>query len=230
MTILEDKKTEMNFKNRKYILFDLDGTLTQSHEGIINAIKYSLERLNISFYYKGGEFFRELIGPPLEYSYKIKFGLSEDKANLAKKYFREYYNERGYIENRLYDGVYNMLKTLVAVDRRIVLASSKSMDQAIKILKHFDIDDFFYFVGAADEGHNRSEKSEVIKYILDNCKDINTENCVMIGDRVFDVEGSAAFGIDCIAVGYGYADRKELNDAEPALIVDTVSDLKDVLI
>lgn len=231
MIISECKKIDMNFKDRAYILFDLDGTLTQSHEGIINAIKYSLEKVNISFDDKNEEFFREFIGPPLDYSYKAKFGMDDNKIDSALKYFKEYYDSRGSIlENSLYDGVYNMLEALANSGKKIVLASSKPMEPALSILKHFKIYDFFYFIGAADERHNRNKKTEVLQYIIDNCKGITAENSVMVGDRVFDVKGSGAFNIDCIAVRYGYASEKELEYSKPALIVDTVLELKDALI
>lgn len=221
----------MNFKDREYILFDLDGTITESGEGIMNGIRYSLEKIGRSELGNDDALLRSFIGPPFGWSYTNVFNLDQKTADRAIAFFREYYDYKAALyENKLYDGIIELFERLKANDKKIVLATSKPMDNSINILEFFDIKKYFYFIGASDFSVNRNDKKDVINYILTSCDKITSENCVMVGDRIYDIDGSRAFGIECIAVSYGYAPNGELKAARPALIVDTIKDLEKALI
>lgn len=221
----------MNFKDKTYILFDLDGTITESGEGIIKGIRHSMKKMGMESLCKDEALLRKFIGPPLQWSYSNLFQLNDEESKKAIKFFREYYEVQGSLyENRLYDGMPELLESLVKHGKKLILATSKPNITAFSVIKYFDIEKYFYFLGTADLESNRMEKTEVLAFILDNCEGINKENSVMIGDRIYDVEGAKAFDLDCIAVSYGYANEGELEAAEPALIVDTVDELKSILL
>lgn len=221
----------MDFKNKTYILFDLDGTITESGEGIIKGIKHSMKKMGMEDLCRDESLLKKFIGPPLQWSYSNLFHLNEKESKKAIGFFREYYETQGSLyENRLYEGMIELLESLVKQRKKLILATSKPNITAFSVIKYFDIEKYFYFLGTADLEKNRMEKAEVLAFILENCEEINKENSVMIGDRIYDVEAAKSFGLDCIAVSYGYANEGELEAAEPTFIVDTVDELKTILL
>ena len=225
---------------KRYVLFDLDGTLTDSYEGIINSLRYSLSKFNIE---PKPETFRQIIGPPVTWSLKTFYGMDDETALEALAYFREYYDKGGYLENRLYDGVEDMLKTLRAHDKKLLLATSKPEIMANRVLEHFGLDDYFCFVAGSnaesmsDAGYVdpvntelRSTKEDVIAYVLKANAIRDPENAVMVGDRMWDIRAGRMLGLQTVGVSYGYADPGELEEAGADFIADTPCRVSEIIV
>ncbi|WP_295212087.1 HAD family hydrolase [Ruminococcus sp.] len=205
---------------RKYetVLFDLDGTLTESGEGIINSAVYALKKFGIEpEMSQMGKF----LGPPLKDSFRDFYGFSEEKCVEAVKYYREYYTTKGIFENKVYEGVEDCLKALKSAGLKLAVATSKPQVFAVKILEHFHLVEYFDFIGGAELDGTRSVKAEVITHTLKNCGADDRSNVIMVGDRKHDVLGAKALGMDCIGVLYGYGSREELESAGAVFIADT---------
>lgn len=208
------------------ILFDLDGTLTDPGEGITNSVMYALKKFGIETHDR-----RELysfIGPPLTESFMEYYNFTYDQAMLAIKYYREYYQPKGIFENKLYDGIDFLLKELKERGKTLVLATSKPEEMAIKVLKKFEIFNYFDFVCGASMDETRTEKADVIRYALDRCK-ADADDCIMVGDRKYDIIGAKANSMQSVGVLFGYGTKEELDEAQAEHTVETVSELKDYL-
>jgi phosphoglycolate phosphatase len=206
----------------KIVLFDLDGTITDSSEGIVNSIKYALSRLG--FPEEPTEKIKQFIGPPLQQTFKINYGIS-DYQNAVTIY-REYYAEKGIYENRLYDGIVAVLDQLKNEGYTIGLATGKPTYYSHIILKHFKIDHYFNAVVGSNMNGTRGEKPEIIRDVLAELNyDKELHEVVMIGDRKHDVHGAHHHQIKCIGVTYGYAEGDELIKAGAAHIVHHPSEL-----
>jgi len=214
--------------NKQYIMFDLDGTLTDPKEGITKSVQYSLKHFGITV--ENLDDLVNFIGPPLWDSYKKYYNFSESDANTAVQKYREYFSERGIFENVIYEGIDSLLANLKANGKIIILATSKPAVFAEKILRHFDIYKYFEFISGAELDGRRSEKQESINYAIDNCKINSLDTVVMIGDRGLDIIGAKKTGIASIGVLYGYGSYEELNNAGADFIVSSVSDLNNILI
>ncbi len=210
------------------LLFDLDGTLTDPKEGIVNSIIYSLKKYEITE--NDRQKLLKFIGPPLTESYSKYYGFSQEEAYRAVDYYREYYSVKGIFENHLYDGIADMLITLKNAGKRIVLATSKPEVYAKQILEHFKIDTYFDFVGGSTLDGSRVKKSDVIEYVLANLQLPDKKEIVMIGDREHDIIGANQNGLDSIGVLFGYGTKQELFDAGATHIVETVKDLQELLL
>lgn len=212
----------MELKKIKYILFDLDGTITDPYEGITKSVQYSLEKYDIKVDDR-----RQLIpfiGPPLKYAYMTYYGMSEEDAERAVAYYREFYPIHGIFDCTLYDGITELLKNLSS-KYKLILATSKPQPFAEKILEKFGITGYFYKVIGATFDEKVSEKSDVIKKVLtDFC--IEPSEALMIGDRHYDTEGAAKNGVPSVGVTYGYGKREEFVSA--SIVVDSVEELATV--
>ncbi len=205
------------------ILFDLDGTLTDSGRGITNSVAYALTKFGLKFESK--DELRCFIGPPLIKMFMEKFGVSENEARELVKKYREYYAVNGIFENDLYDGIEELLSALSASGKKLILATSKPELFAARILEHFGIDKYFSFICGATMDEKRTEKDAVIEYALENAGISNVSDVVMVGDREYDIFGAAKFGINSIGVLYGYGSREELETANATYIAETVEDI-----
>lgn len=212
---------------KEYILFDLDGTLTDSSSGIINSLMYAFEKLD--FKIGSREELRAFIGPPLIDMMMEQYGFSREKATHGLKFYREYFRDKGIFENSVYDGIPEMLRDLQSRGYKLVLATSKPEEFAKRILEHFDIAKYFYFIGGSDMGETRSSKSAVIEYVMDNCDIKEPDKCIMVGDREHDVIGARKFNIRTVGVLFGYGSREELENAGAAYIIETVEELGKLL-
>lgn len=202
----------------KQLLFDLDGTLTDSKPGIKNSIKYALGHYDIV---PDESILNEFIGPPLVDSIKRLYGFSDKKAAEAVAYYREYYSDRGIFQNSVYPGIKEALKTLAScADIKLYLATSKPEIYAVRILEHFDLARFFDGVYGATLDGTISEKTDVIAYALREIKPADKSKVLMIGDRSYDVQGARKNGIDCLGVLYGYGSREELSQAGAVHMVE----------
>ncbi|MBE6781102.1 MAG: HAD family hydrolase [Ruminococcaceae bacterium] len=215
-------------KNYEYILFDLDGTITDPGEGITNSVAYSLKTYGINVSDK-----RELytfIGPPLYASFMKYYGFSEEQAIEAVDRYREYYRDKGVFECVLYPEIKNLLERLYLSGKKIILATSKPEFFANQILEHFDIKKYFYYIAGATMDGSRIDKADIIKYALDGINLLDKSLAVMIGDRSFDIIGAKENGIASIGVTYGYGSREELENANANYICDTVSEIEQIIL
>lgn len=206
-----------------YILFDLDGTLTDPAEGITNSVAYSLSKYGIEVSDKKELY--KFIGPPLKDSYIEYYGFSESDALQAIEYYREYFKPKGMFENKVYSGVPELLNTLKQSGKRVILATSKPEVFSTEILKHFDLYKYFDFVSGATLDGTRSKKADIIAYALAEMRITEKEKCLMVGDRAQDINGAIANGIDSLGVLYGYGDRAEHICANATYIAETVEDI-----
>ena len=210
-----------------YILYDLDGTLTDPRVGITKSIEYALAHFGIDV-----ENLNELtkfIGPPLRDTFREYYSFSDSDVKVAVNKFQEYFAEQGLYENIIYDGIAEMLRAQYEDGRKIVLATSKPQVFAHKVLEQFEIDKYFELIVGSELSGERSDKAEVIKYAVDTLA-INPHDAIMIGDRKYDVIGSRAHGIDSIGVLYGYSSKGELREAGANYIVETVEELGEKII
>ena len=189
------------------ILFDLDGTLTDSEQGIINSIEYALTKYEIRLESKAD--LRKFLGPPLKDSFIQFCGFSDEKADEAVNFYREYFKEKGIFENIVYQGIYDLLKKLKSKNKTLILATSKPEPFTLRILEHFDLLNYFDFVAGSNMDNTRCRKDEVISYALNSCKITNLSSTIMVGDREHDIIGAKKVGIDSIGVLYGYGNLQE---------------------
>lgn len=209
------------------ILFDLDGTLTDSGRGITNSVAYALTEFGIKFQSK--EELRCFIGPPLIKMFMQVYGTSEEEARALVEKYREYYTVNGIFENDLYEGIEELLSALFADGKKLILATSKPEHFAIKILEHFKIAKYFSHICGATMDEKRTEKDAVVGYALQCAGISDVSDVVMIGDREYDILGAKVFRMDSIGVLYGYGSREELESAGATYIVETVKDILEIV-
>ena len=188
------------------VLFDLDGTLTDSAPGVIHSVQYALEKYGIAEAYENLQCF---IGPPLIQSFQKFYGFDHEQAAEAVAYYREYYSAGGIFENSVYPGIPEVLARLKEAGKYLAVATSKPEFFAKQVLDHFGLTGYFDFIGGALMDETRTTKEEVLAYTLTEMK-IDPETAVMVGDRENDAQAARALGIDCIGVLYGYGSREEL--------------------
>lgn len=205
---------------KKTILFDLDGTLTDSGEGIINCAIYALEHYNLPI--PPREELRVFVGPPLTDTF-MKFGVKPEDAVEAVEVYRERFIPIGMYENKLYPGIKELLETLRSEGHILCIATSKPESMAKEILRYFDIGKYFHYICGATLDHSRDTKEQVISYLLTQCK--SEYPWVMVGDTAFDVIGAKAHDIPAIGVAWGYGVVKEMRDAGAACIVYSTDEL-----
>ena len=209
---------------KKTILFDLDGTLTDSGEGIINCVIYALKRFGLPI--PDRESLRYFVGPPLHESF-IKQGVPANRAEEAVAVYRERYIPIGKFENTPYPGVRELLETLKAEGHILYVATSKPEQMSIDILEHFDLAKYFDRICGATMDTSRTNKEAVIAYLLNQNE--CTDHIVMVGDTKFDVIGAKSHGIPCIGVSWGYGTVAEMQEAGAVSIADTMQTLLETL-
>ena len=208
------------------ILFDLDGTLTQSGEGITKSVQYALEKLG-----KPEPDLKKLevfVGPPLLQQFMKYAGLDEETAVKAVEYYRERYTDVGIFENRPYPGVEEMLEGLKRKGYILAVASSKPERFVRRILDHFHLTGYFQEIVGSEMNGGRTSKAEVIEEALlrlhmSGCR----KDVIMVGDKEHDVLGAREAGISCVAVSYGYGTEEELKNAAPLKTVHSVGEVLD---
>lgn len=209
------------------LLFDLDGTLTDPGEGITNSVAYALHKFGINVDDRSELY--NFIGPPLIDSFMKYYDMNYDDGLKAVEYYREYFGVTGIFENRMFDGVPQLLDKIKKSGRTISLASSKPEQYAVRILEHFDLLKYFDFVGAATMDESRSKKSDVIAYTLEKLNVTDKSKVVMIGDRYHDIEGANQNGLDSIGVLVGYGDREELTSTGATYVVEKLDDILKII-
>ena len=209
---------------KKAILFDLDGTLTDSGEGIMNCAKLALEHYGLPI--PSETEMRTFVGPPLHESF-IRFGVPAEEADNAIKIYRSRYIPIGKFENHPYDGIEELLQKLKAQGHTLYVATSKPETMSVEILEHFDLAKYFDIIAGASFDRSRSSKEDVIAYLLNQCVDCDEK--IMVGDTAFDVIGAKAHGIPTVGVAWGYGKVSDLENAGAVSIVYTMDELYNML-
>ncbi|MEW9183417.1 HAD family hydrolase [Bacillus mycoides] len=205
-------------------LFDLDGTLTDPKEGIINAVLYVLEKMGIEEVNISE--LDSFIGPPIQQSFADRYNMNEIEVERAVFYFREYLKRSGLLENKVYDGIGALLQELKDAGNRLFVATSKPTVFAKQVIEHFQLTSFFEEIVGSNLDGTRIQKEEIIAHILQTNEELQKEEMVMIGDRKHDVIGANSNGIASIGVLYGYGSEIELSDAGAIYIVKDVEKLQ----
>ena len=209
---------------KKAIFFDLDGTITDSGEGIMNCAALALEHFGLPV--PDREQMRVFVGPPLDQTF-IKFGVPADKTDEAIKVFRSRYTTVGKFENFPYPGVADMLQSLKEQGHRLFVATSKPEVMANEVLRHFDLDGYFEQIAGATLDGSRSHKADVITYLLGLTGDVG--QTLMVGDTAFDVIGAAAHGIPTIGVSWGYGTAEDMEKAGAIAIAQSMDELAELI-
>lgn len=210
----------------KYIFFDLDGTLTDPQEGITNCVRYGLEYygINETDYSKLMRF----IGPPLVYSFQEYYGFDKTKALEAVEKYRERFSSIGLFENKVYDGIYELLQTLTDSGHLLVLATSKPRVFAEKIMAKYRLRPYFKMISGSELDGTRNDKNEVIEYAIEKLG-CPRDKIIMVGDRKHDILGAKKCGVASCGVRFGYAEENELENAGADYIADTLDELLPIL-
>lgn len=206
------------------VLFDLDGTLTDSGPGIMNCVRYAFDYLNFTDY--DPAILRTFIGPPLDYSFKEVCGISEEEAKNAVAKFRERYFETGIWENSVYEGIPEILTLLKGSGKKLAVATSKPQHLADRVLEKFELAEFFDVICGSKGDGKKAEKIAILKEVLTITGfEDKKDQVILIGDTKYDVLGAKQIGIDCVGVSYGYGTVEELKDAGAVKICGTPAEL-----
>lgn len=210
-----------------HIIFDLDGTLADPREGIRNSIKYALSKM------KKGEFSEDLlerfIGPSLQWGFSNIFGMNEKDTDLAVKYFREYFGEKGLYENEPYPGIHELMESLQSSGKKMYIASSKLEKYVHRIIEHFEFEKYITMIKGADYSGLNASKQELIYDIMAIRQIDHSKEIVMVGDTIYDINGGKHNKISTIAVGYGFGIKEELLAVEPDYYAESVEELSKIL-
>lgn len=215
-------------KNYQYILFDLDGTLTDSQIGITTCVAYALEDFGI--HTENLEELKKFIGPPLKESFMKYYNLTDEEGDKAVEKYRERFATIGLYENEVYEGIPLLLEKLKKQGKTLLVATSKPTVYSEKILEHFGLNKYFHFVAGSELDGTRVNKAEVIQYALENNAITDLKKVVMIGDKEHDIIGANVCRVDSVGVLYGFGDRDELEKQGATYIAETVNDLEKILL
>jgi phosphoglycolate phosphatase len=213
--------------NFTHIIFDLDGTLTDNTQGIKNSLKYALDKMQVDGFSE--DIMDKFIGPPLQWGFSNLFEMNERNTKLAVEYFREYYGENGWHQNEPYDGVLEMMAELDAMGKKMYVATAKFEKFALKIIEHFEMDRYIIQLKGADYNGKKAEKNGIIASVLEMQQLVSSEQIVMVGDTVFDIDGGKENGLSTVAVGYGFGEEEDLRNANPDFFAEDVEELYELL-
>jgi len=205
------------------ILFDLDGTITDPKEGIVNSILYAVKELGLEE--KHPETLDSFIGPPLQHSFRDRYHLSDEAAMEAVRIYRVYYAEKGIFECHLYDGIEELLQTLYEENIFMSLATSKPVKYADQLMQHFGLDEYFEFTAGALLDGKRTDKKEVIQYALENIPPFEKDEILMLGDREFDIDGGKFHQLQTAWAKWGYGNSEVVLKSNPDLVLNQALEL-----
>ncbi len=217
----------MDFSSKKYILLDLDGTLTDTEEGVVNSFLYSLSKIGVTV--EDRTSMRWIIGPPILDSYKQMLSCTDEEAKKLLAGYREYYNDRGIWENRLYDGVEEMMHRLFDGGKILFTATSKPDVFAKRILDKHDVSKYFKYIYGSTLDGKISTKEDVLLHII-NSESINIEDCVLVGDTKYDIIGAREVGMDVIGIKWGFGTDEEFVSFPPDILLETPNEVSDLLL
>ncbi|MCV7254608.1 HAD hydrolase-like protein [Mycolicibacterium fluoranthenivorans] len=218
--------TDTVIETPQLVLFDLDGTLTDSADGIVASFRHALDTVGAPV--PDGDLAGRIVGPPMHHTLS-EMGLG-DRVEAAITAYRADYTTRGWAMNSLFDGIPALLEDLRAAGVRLAVATSKAETTAHRILTHFGLDGYFEVIAGASSDGSRSAKADVVAHALAQLSPL-PERVLMIGDRSHDVEGAGEHGIDTVVVGWGYGGTDFDGPDAPAPLhrVSTIADLREVL-
>jgi len=211
----------------KYVVFDLDGTILDSHEGICACFQKALEFCGIE---ESVENIRKLLGPPLSKTIITKYGVSKEQGAEAMKIHMKRLKEKGIYESKVYEGIPNLLKTLTENGIKIAIATNKPEEPSILQLKHFDLAKYFEIIIGNDYTQTRGTKGDFIRMTLEHMGVKDKKEAVMVGDRYNDLEGGVENGLDTIGVTYGYGSKEEIEGCNPTHIASCAEDVLDIVL
>ncbi len=211
----------------QYLLFDLDGTLTDPYEGITKCFQVALSAFGVE---ESQENLKKVIGPPLIDAFMEFYGFSREQGELAVAKYRERFSRVGLFENQVYEGIPETLEALQKTGKTLCLATAKPEVFAKRILEKFELDKYFPVVVGAELDGTRNYKHEVIAEVLRKLGNPPSKEVLMIGDRKQDVEGAKACGIDVLGLRFGYAEPGELESAGCQVYAETVEEMKKYLL
>lgn len=205
-----------------YILFDLDGTLTDSKPGIIECIAYALEKENVPY---TNQILDKMVGPPFRVSMHDFLGLEMPEIEKLIGIYRGVYEEYGYKNCKVFEGVVQMLSALKNAGKVLGVATSKPIKFTQMIMRDFDLGKYFDYVAGASSDASKEAKSDVIQGALENLGVKDKSKVLMVGDRLYDIEGAHMQGIDCAAVLYGYGSKEEFEEYKAEYILAAPNDV-----
>ncbi|CAG9614730.1 5'-nucleotidase [Bacillus rhizoplanae] len=205
-------------------LFDLDGTLTDPKEGIVNSVTYALRKMGIDE--QDDKKLLSFIGPPIQHSFANIYSMDEKQVAEAVTYYREYFQAKGMFENHVYGHIPSVLQDLKNARKRLFVATSKPTIFAKQILEHFQLAHYFEEIVGSNLDGTRIAKTDIIQHILHTYHDLEKEHVVMVGDREHDIIGAQQVGIHSIGVMYGYGSKEELVAAGATHIIEDVEHIK----
>lgn len=208
--------------NFEYILFDLDGTLIDSKRGIVKCIRYALDKKNIPY---TDDLLDKMIGPPFRVSMHDFLGLEMPIIEQLISLYRGIYEVEGWKNCSLYEGVENMLKTLHGEGKRLAVATSKPIKFTNMIVDGFNLRQYFDFVGGASSDASREAKCDVIQACLDSLNVDDRSKVLMVGDRLYDIEGAHQCGVKCAAILYGYGNLEEFEEYKADYVLPMPNDV-----
>ncbi len=221
-------------RSYRYIIFDLDGTLIKTEEGLFDSITYALEQSGVDPGSREG--MKRMIGPVLWESFRKFYHMSAEEADRANELFNEAYEKEGIYNASVYDGVEQMLRTLQDAGRILLVVTAKPRDMAETVLHHTGLEQYFQTViGPAREDKKTDKRSlleKALSYLEISGKQTETDlkdHTVMVGDRMFDILGAVETGIDSIGVLYGYGERGELVSAGATRLADTPAEVAKII-
>lgn len=209
---------------KKVVLFDLDGTVIDSEEGVTKCVQYALGHFGIQE--PDRKKLRVFIGPPLRGQFMRIYGFTEEQAEEAVAEYRKRYCKAGMYECRLYPYVEEFLKYLKKQGYLLALASSKNESACIGILKHFGINGYFDLIGGATDDGRISQKADVLHMVMERLGFLDVKEYVLIGDTRFDALGAKAVGMDCIGVTYGFGTKEELEEAGAVCTCESLEEVQ----
>jgi phosphoglycolate phosphatase len=208
-------------------MFDLDGTLTDSKPGLVNAVEYSVRKMGMDPLPR--ELVDKFLGPPLFGSFEKHCGMDKESARRAVAYFREYYGAKGIFENKPFGGIAELLERLKASGKRLFVATSKPTTTALQVCSHFDIEGCFEEILGSEMDGSIIEKADIIGILISRHQ-LDRGRTLMIGDRENDIAGGRENKLATVAVGYGYGSEEELSRSGATYYAKTISDLGNLLL
>lgn len=215
-------------KKPQYILFDFDGTIADTGEGITKGVAYALRQFGIDV--PDLSVLHAFVGPPLDDSFQRFYGLSKEQAVQARGHYHDYYSDKGLLQSTVYNGIEPLLQHLTAAGKTVALATSKPQTLAVYLLEHFNLARYFDFVSGSNMDGTHNDKAEVIATVLEHYSIADLSQAVMVGDRVHDIAGAKKAGLLSVGVLYGYGNRAEFEEAGADFIIETAADLEPLLL
>lgn len=200
----------MNRKNKDIVVFDLDGTLLDTTEGIVESVIYTIEQVKLPMLSETQ--LLSFIGPPVQVSFVNHYGLSSEEAQRVSAFFRTYYKEKALLKAKPYEGIFELLKQLKDAGKRLAVATYKREDYALMILKHFGFDRYFDVMRGADD-KNQLKKVDIVNLCISEMNGLK-DNAVLVGDTLHDAIGAQEAGVDFLGVtyGFGFTSREDVDE------------------